>query len=320
MIGALGYLGIRSRDLRAWRDLAARVLGAETLEREADALGVRLDERAQRLEIKESDAPGLVFAGLEAPNDAAWWETRRHLERQGVQTHDASAEERALRKVADFFRIADPDGNRIEIFHGAERAAAPFAPPRPIGGFRIDTLGMGSLALGTVRFAAMSAFYRQALGFKLSDFQGEPDAAVFLRVNPRHHSIAVIAAGAPGIRRVTLELLDLDDLGRAYDAALENASVAVSLGRRASDHLVSFSCRAPDGFLLEIGWAGLVVDDASWQPREVDGASLWGHQAASLAPEERARARESAKAIAAKGVRAPVQLPQAPSAPRRRIR
>jgi len=318
MISALGYLGIRSVDLRAWRDLAARVLGAEALQAQDGSLRLRLDERAQRIAIEPSQTPGLAFAGLEVANDAAWWETRRLLERKGLQTHDASAEERARRQVADFFWIADPEGNRIEIFHGAASAAAPFAPPRPLGGFRTGALGAGALALTTARFAEMSAFYRQTLGFRLSDFHGEPDATVFLRVNPRHHSLALVATGAAGVHHVTLEFLDLDDLGRAYDAALESAGVAVSLGRRANDHLVSFSSRTPDGFLLEAGWAGRLVDEDAWKPCEIESASLWGHQPSGV--DERPRTRETAKAMAAKGVRAPVELPQAPAAPRRRIR
>ena len=54
-----------------------------------------------------------------------------------------------------------------------------------------------------------------------------------------------------------LEYLDWDDVGRAYDMALERPeSIGVSLGRHANDHVTSFYLRTPDGWMLELGWAG----------------------------------------------------------------
>jgi 2,3-dihydroxybiphenyl 1,2-dioxygenase len=249
---------------------------------------------------------------------------RRNLERQGVRTQEAAAEERALRQVADFFRVEDPDGNRLEIYHGQARPA-PLTPARPLGGFRIDDLGLGSLALETSRIAEMSAFYRETLGFRLTSHAELPRRAEFLRLNPRHHSLALLAADRAGMHHVMIEYLELDDLGRAYDLALaEPARVAVSLGRNEHDHLTSFSCGTPDGLLLEIGWAGRLVDEAAWEPRETGIGSLWGHLPVSLSPEQRARERERMAAIAARGVHAPVQVPvprtPAPTALRRRVR
>ena len=40
---------------------------------------------------------------------------------------------------------------------------------------------------------AVMPFYRDLLGFRLSDYYHKPFSAYFMHVNPRHHSLAFIA-------------------------------------------------------------------------------------------------------------------------------
>ena len=47
----------------------------------------------------------------------------------------------------DLIVFADPLGNRLEIFHGAETTAEPFRPGRSISGFRTGPLGLGHVVL-----------------------------------------------------------------------------------------------------------------------------------------------------------------------------
>ena len=76
-----------------------------------------------------------------------------------------------------------------------------------------------------------------------------------------------------------VELNALDDVGAAYDMALaENGRVALTLGRHPNDRMVSFYVNTPSGFLLEYGWGGRTVDDATWVVEETPVRSLWGHR------------------------------------------
>jgi hypothetical protein len=61
--------------------------------------------------------------------------------------------------------------------------------------------------------------------------------------------------------------------------------------------------------MLEYGWGGRDVDDATWQPELVTlGPSLWGHERLWLPEEKRAEARVLRKKAAADGVRAPLHV------------
>ena len=204
----------------------------------------------------------------------------------------------------------DPAGNRIEIHHGAERSDAPFRPGRCISGFRTGALGMGHAVLMVEDMAAMLPFYRDLLGFGVSDYVTNPFHAWFLHVNPRHHSLALIETGSAGLHHLMVELFNLDDVGQGYDlATLEEGRVATSLGRHTNDFMTSFYARTPGGFMMEYGWGGRVVDPATWQAVEMhSGPSLWGHERNWGSPAMQAEARRLKLKAAAEGERQPVQV------------
>jgi 2,3-dihydroxybiphenyl 1,2-dioxygenase len=218
-----------------------------------------------------------------------------------------------LRRVADMVWFADPDGNRVELFHGATPSPAPFVPARPIGGFRTGALGLGHVVLMTDAYEAMRRFYLETLGFRLSDYVTAPFRGAFTRVNARHHSLAILEGPKKAFHHLMVEYVFLDDVGRLYDRALiEPRRVSVTLGRHANDHMLSFYSRTPGGFMVETGWAGRLVDESSWRPHEVFGPSLWGHERSWLAEPARRRARELTEAAAARGELAPVQAIDSP--------
>src|SRR3990170_4230508 len=74
-------------------------------------------------------------------------------------------------------------------FLGDEHTAEPCRPGRSISGFRTGTLGMGHAVLTVPRMEDVLPFYRDLLGFRVSDYVTNPFHAYFLHVNPRHHSL-----------------------------------------------------------------------------------------------------------------------------------
>lgn len=145
------------------------------------------------------------------------------------------------------------------------------------------------------------------LGFRVSDRAQAPFRVEFLHVNPRHHTLGIAdTGGAAKIYHLMLEYRDFDDLGRAYDIALEHPeSIGVTLGRHINDHVTSFYLKNPDGWMLELGWAGRTIGP-DWQVEELEGMSLWGHDRTWLPPAKREEARQILKRMARKGVRVPV--------------
>ena len=193
-------------------------------------------------------------------------------------------------------------------------ADAPFRPGRPISGFRTGPLGMGHAVLNVEDVEPLLPFYRDLLGFRVSDYGLKPYKLYFFHINGRHHSFAMVGSGKRGLHHFMVELCALDDVGQGYDLAqLEDGRVAYTLGRHTNDHMTSFYTHSPSGFFVEYGWAGLVIDPATWKAHEThDGPSLWGHERLYMEPEPRARLRQMRLAAAAKGLRAPVSVPNCP--------
>jgi hypothetical protein len=130
-----------------------------------------------------------------------------------------------------------------------------------------------------------------------------------MHVNARHHSLALLEADAVGLHHLMIEAVSIDDLGRAYDAAIERGVVRVTLGRHTNDHMMSFYASSPSGFMVEVGWGGRSIDDATWKVEEmVHGPSIWGHERSWLSAEKRAEARALRLQAAADGLRAPVHV------------
>ena len=93
------------------------------------------------------------------------------------------------RRVRGLISFADPEGNRLEAFYGAEIDATPFRPGRSISGFRTGPLGLGHAVLTVENIDVMMPFYVDLLGFGLSDYITKPFRAYFFHVNARHHSL-----------------------------------------------------------------------------------------------------------------------------------
>lgn len=309
-ITALGYMNVGSSRLDEWSEFATRWLGMEQAERSAHQRRFRMDDRAQRLIIDDSLAEGACAFGWEVPDQAALQALAAKLEKAGIAVRREPATLADQRRVAELISFADPAGNLLEAFHGAERSAESFHPGRSISGFRTGPLGMGHVVLSVPDIDPMLAFYRDLLGFRLSDYILRPFRAYFMHVNPRHHSLALIQTGKHAVHHLMVELYSLDDVGQGYDIALsEPERIATTLGRHPNDLMTSFYLRSPAGFMLEYGWGGREVNDATWQPAEVTvGPSLWGHDRLWLPTEQRDQARQLRMKAAEEGMRAPVQV------------
>jgi len=307
-IKCLGYVGVLATDLGAWRSFADGLLGMQ-VQTAGAALALRMDDKVHRFLVHPSDRNGAAYFGWEVDGAAELSAAADHLEAHGVRIQRAQPEDTEIRRVADLLWFEDPLGNRIELFHGLAAAEQPFQPTRPLSGFRTGALGLGHAVLTVPRMDQVLPFYRDVLGFRLSDYAAKPFHAVFLHVNARHHSLALIETGQDGLHHVMVEAVSMDDVGKAYDAALERQSVGVTLGRHTNDHMLSFYAWSPSRFLVEFGWGGRSVDDDTWTVQEmVNGPSLWGHERSWLNDEQRAEARRLRLQVAAAGQRAPVHV------------
>jgi 2,3-dihydroxybiphenyl 1,2-dioxygenase len=309
---SLGYVGVRAKDLGDWASYGSDLLGLQRIDKSRSTLAFRMDDRKQRLIVEADGGEGVGFFGWEVADAAALDGLAARLESAGI---DVAQGARALadeRHVKDLIVLNDPQGNRLELFHGAEITAEPFKPGRSISGFRTGPLGLGHVVLNVDTadtIERMMSFYCDTLGFRLTDYYSHPFIARFLHLNPRHHSLAFVQSGKNAVHHIMMELFSFDDIGQGYDIALNEDRVAVSLGRHTSDYITSFYSFTPSSFMVEYGWGARLIDVDAWKAHErKEGPSMWGHDRGWLVAEDRAKARELRMANAANGFRRPVQV------------
>jgi 2,3-dihydroxybiphenyl 1,2-dioxygenase len=309
-VQALGYVGIRAKELGDWGSYGTGLLGLQRVDRSKTTLAFRMDDRKQRIIVDADGGEGIGFFGWEVEDKAALDALAERLEQHAIRVAAGSRALAEERRVKDLIVFDDPSGNRVEAFHGGETTSDPFLPGRSISGFRTGPLGLGHVVLQVAHVEPMLGFYRDILGFHLSDYYFHPFTAFFLHVNPRHHSLAFIQTGKAAVHHIMMELFSFDDVGQGYDLAIaEEGRLATTLGRHTSDFLTSFYTRTPSGFMVEYGWGGRLIDPATWRASErKEGPSMWGHERTWLSPEQRTDARKLRLDLAEAGYRRPVQV------------
>jgi len=286
-VSQLGYLGIGVSDAKAWHALATSLLGLQVVPGDDQSTSyLRMDEYHHRLELRENRADDLQFVGWEVPDPATLQRVARQLMDGGVKVTPGTRDEADNRRVVALIKCIDPDGIPTEVFCGRPINQQPFHPARPMSGFKTGDMGLGHILVYARSLDETVRFYRDLLGFRVSDFSevSTPRGKVrlaFLHCNPRHHSIAFLEApGAPKrINHIMFECNSLDDVGSGRDLCLQRGiPIVIDLGRHMNDHMVSFYMANPSGFAIEYGWAGRAVDDATWQIEHYTAVdSLWGH-------------------------------------------
>ncbi|HZS32783.1 MAG TPA: VOC family protein [Methylomirabilota bacterium] len=286
-VSQLGYVGVGTSDAKAWQDLATNVLGMQVVPGDdRSTTYLRMDQCHHRVELRADGRDDLAFVGWEVPDRATLDRVAQQLEDGGVRVTAGTRDEADGRRVIDLVKCVDPNGVATEIFCGRPVNPQPFQPTRPMTGFKTGDMGLGHILVYARNRDDTVRFYRDLLGFRVSDFTevrtpGGTARLAFLHCNPRHHSIAILEApGAPKrINHVMFECNSLDDVGSGRDLCLRRGvPIAIDLGRHMNDHMVSFYLANPSGFALEYGWGARMIDDATWQVEHYDTAdSLWGH-------------------------------------------
>lgn len=287
----LGYIGLEVSRLDAWESFAQEILGLQVWDRNADgSLSLRLDEREQRIVLHPGPADDVAYLGLEVADEEALRALCATLKDSGVETTPGTPEEIAARRVAGLATCKDPSGVRVELHYGAMlRVRESFQSPLPIEGFVAGDQGLGHIVLHVFDFDQSMRFYRDLLGFRISDYAyvspapGLDIRVAFLHCNPRHHTIAFAAAPLPKrLNHLMVEMRALDDVGRAYQRVQDRGvPIAMTLGRHDNDRMLSFYMVSPSGFQVECGWGARQVDDADWRVETYRGGSLWGHRTPS---------------------------------------
>jgi len=279
----LGYMGIGVKDLGAWKDFAAGIVGFEVAdEGESDRCYLRMDYMHHRIVIHADGSDDLAYLGFRVAGAGEFAEMQRQLSNAGIKFRVGSVEEADERRVLEVLKLDDPDGNPIEIFHGPlTQFSKPFHPGRAMHGrFKTGTGGLGHCIIRERDVEAGRRFYevlgmRGGVEYKFGR-GGRTMGLVFMDCNDRDHTVAF---GIPGAERrlnhVMIEADNLDDVGMTYDLVCKNkVPVTITPGKHSNDHMYSFYFRNPSGWMFEYGWG---ARPATYQS-EYFGEDIYGHQ------------------------------------------
>lgn len=289
----LGYMGFEVSDSSAWDKLLQQILGLELREDTAgDISYYRMDSRHHRVSLYRGAIDRVKYIGWEVAEREDLEAVAQRLEASGVLLARGTPEECRAREVIDLIRFEDLDSFPLEVFYNAKSDKVPFKPARPMSGFRTGKgYGMGHMALHCKDMEASVKWYREMLGFGLSDYCFWPDPAsggearaTFLHCNKRQHALAIAneCFGKQGgqFNHLMIEAETMDDVGRAYDITQElDYPLGMTMGRHANDGMTTFYVWAPSGSLMiEYGYGGNDLNPDSWKTEYYDATSRWGHQ------------------------------------------
>lgn len=287
---SLGYVVVESRKLAEWERFAREGLGVHA-EATRNGLALRIDEHERRVVVREGPAEDVVVIGWQLHDEPALALALRRLEAAGLRLQNVAGAEAAARGVENLWGFEGPKRVRYELF------SKPLLSTRPLemrcSGFVTGRMGLGHFAMSTREPEAALNFFQRLFDARLSDtiedrLNGVTLDLSFLRLNGRHHSVAIAATRGQrmnplrtSIHHLNLQARSLDDVTEGYRRLRGmGCRIANAIGQHPNDREVSFYVATPSGFEIEIGWNPIVVTqeaEASWKPGHYQGISLWGH-------------------------------------------
>lgn len=168
------------------------------------------------------------------------------------------------------FRCYDPDGRVVEVSSGvAPRSDRPVAEREAI------PVGLSHIVVNSPNKEAVEAFYRDKLGFALSDWLSGGYMS-FWRCNATHHSFAVASSPFASVNHVAFELGSIDDMMRGAGRVIQDkrATAMWGPGRHSAGDNCFYYFFDPVGNVSEYT-AEVERVPADWQPREHGQADVW---------------------------------------------
>lgn len=286
-IQRLAYTVAQTTDAAKWKHFGEQVLGMAVSLTPDGGAKLKMDRRDFRIAVENGPEDRYLVSGWETADHVGFEATLAALRKAGVEITEGSDELRAARGMDRVIGFRDPAGNAHELGYGYTGGQQNFVSPIGHTGFKTGIYGVGHTVLPAIPFDATLAFYRDVLGFGLSDvfnFQPAPDAPVmriyFLHAAcGRHHSVALAEMPMPsGCVHMMVEVNSMTEVGLAHDRATKNGvKFMATLGEHENDRMTSFYIMTPGNFALEYGFGGISVDPKTWTATETKQVSIWGH-------------------------------------------
>lgn len=287
----LGYVVVETERFTDWHRFGADAIGLHVDVLDHNVMRFRMDDHACRFLLQRGPAEDLVAAGWEIDDHETFEEVLRRVADRGVPIEQGSEEECRLRGVERLWRFPGPKGIKTEIFTRAVTTTDPLR--MQISSFVTGESGMGHLAITTKHPEELRSYYNTVFDARITDFIDENVSGLmlkirFLRVNERHHSIAIANINGvkmnpirTTIQHMNIQVATLEDMIDSHARVKQlGFGMAWAVGQHTNDRELSYYCVTPSGFELEVGWNPVLITpelEAMWEPTTYRGISIWGH-------------------------------------------
>lgn len=284
----LGYIVVETNKFADWRRFGRDAIGMHLDETLTDVMRFRLDDHQCRFLLQRGPAEDVTALGWQLDNHATFDEILRRVSDRGVPVVEGTDEEAALRGVERLVRIPGPNGLAQELFTRANTSGDTLNMLSR--GFVTGNSGMGHVAITSKNPYKMRGYYNTVFDARVTDYIDETISGVklkirFLRVNERHHSIAIASPTRlplnpirTRIQHLNIEVADLEDMTASYQRVKSlGFEMALSVGQHTNDKELSFYAVTPSGFEWEVGWNPILIDEKTWETTTYQGISIWGH-------------------------------------------
>jgi catechol 2,3-dioxygenase len=233
----LSHVALRSADPAGTHRFYEDVVGLRTVVADGRRAQLALGG-AHVLELHEGR--GLDHFALEVADEAQLSALLERLSRQGIALEPAADADHP-----DGVRLADPEGHVIELHGRIDRTGE---------GVRADgrrPTGLHHITLTSPDVPALTAFYRDVLGFVVSDRMA--DRFAWMRCNREHHTVAIVQGEAGGLDHYCYEVSDWEDVKDWCDLlAVRDVPVSWGPGRHGPGNNIFIMFDDPDGVHIEL--------------------------------------------------------------------
>ena len=270
-LAEIRYVRLGTGDVDACVAFATEIIGLELVERGRDVAYLRGDHKNHNICYFKGD-PGDHVAGFCIAGDAAYAAAAQALTDAGIEVTPGDADGARDRRVEDYFTIADPSGNRIDLVHRPHNHTRPFHASRPVTITEFSHIGLKSTDP-----KRDEAFWSTHFNMRANDWIG---AAPLMSFDHIHHRIATFPADRPGVQHINFQVESIDDVMRSWYWFQERQiPIRFGPGRHITSGAVFLYYEGPDGMIYEYS-TGVRSCDENWRPRQFpftpDAFCGWG--------------------------------------------
>jgi catechol-2,3-dioxygenase len=267
----LAHVGLNAVDLSRQAEFYNDKWGLERIDEFGGEMFFRADGPAHHvLTLHSSDTPGMHHIALQVATPGEIDQAYDELRAAGVDVVTSPAQELEP-GIARAIRFKDPDGFVVELVAGVDTVKDPY------GARDVKPQDLNHVVLNVASQDRSEAFYRDLLGFKLTDrFIG---GLSFWGCNANHHSLAFAVAhdGNPSFNHAAFEMKDWEEWLRAvYFAGEKRIKRVWGPGRHLFGNNLFSYYKDPEDNTVEYTAEVEQITDPNRQPRVQEPlADVW---------------------------------------------